>query len=221
MPGVCFVRNNRDRKQLFEAQLNLILDRDLRLVADTNLPFTRLRILVKLLAENQNRPINLADLARKSRISVPTLTKILNGLESIFFIRQIPCEGTESRPTYFLEDQGEASFLNEGGFDSMSNVERLAYSHLRIPFFYTPGLNFDCFQYRQQGGAYVQFAFRAEGRVIGFICTLEEQPSMGSIRSGISFRKTYPNSKVIYLHPGSSVRILSSNEASLPLSYFL
>ena len=221
LPGICFVRNERDRKQLFESQLNLILDRDLRLVCDTNLSFLRLRVLVRLLAENQNRPLNVAELARKSRISAPTLTKVLAGLEAIFFIRQIPCEGSESRPTYFLEDQGEASFLNVGGYDSMSNLERLAYNQLRVPFFYTPGLNFECFQYRQQGGAYVQLAFRAEGRVIGFICSLDDKPSLSSIRSGISFRMAYPNSKIVYLHPGSIASVLNENEASLPISYFL
>jgi predicted AAA+ superfamily ATPase len=224
LPGICFVRNERDRKQLFESQLNLILDRDLRLVCDTQLSFLRLRVLVRLLAENQNRPLNLAELARKSRISTPTLTKILIGLEAIFFMRQIPCEGSESRPTYFLEDQGEATFLNEGGFDSMSDFERLAYSQLRVPFFYTPGLNFECFQYRQQGGALVQLAFRASGRVIGFLCSLDEKPSLGCIRSGMSFRKTYPGSKVIYLHPGSSqkptVTVLNEDEVSLPIQAF-
>jgi len=220
LPGICFVRNERDRKQLFESQLNLILDRDLRLVCDTNLSFLRLRVLVRLIAENQNKPLNISELSRKSRISSPTLTKVLNGLEAIFFIRQIPCEGTESHPTYFLEDQGEATFLNEGGYDSMSDFERLAYSQLRVPFFYTPGLNFECFQYRQQGGAYVQLAFRAEGRVIGFICSMEEKPSLSCIRSGASFRMTYPNAKVIYLHPGSVASILNENEASLPIFYF-
>ncbi len=224
LPGICFTRNERDRKQLFESQLNLILDRDLRLVCDTQLSFLRLRVLVRLLAENQNRPLNLAELARKSRISTPTLTKILTGLEAIFFIRQIPCEGSESRPTYFLEDQGEATFLNEGGFDSMSDFERLAYSQLRIPFFYTPGLNFECFQYRQQGGALVQLAFRAAGRVIGFLCSLDEKPSLGCIRSGMSFRKTYPGAKVIYLHPGSpkkfSATVLNEHEVSLPIAAF-
>lgn len=221
LPGILFTRNKRDRSELLESQLNLILDRDLRLVCDTTLPLSRLRVLARLLAEMQNRPMNLSELARRSRISAPTLRKILAGLEAVFWLRQVPCEGDESHPVYFLEDQGEAFHLAGTRYDSVLDLERLAFAHLRIPFAYAPGLAYDLFQYRRQGGAYIPLAFRAKGRVIGFSCSLEESPSLSALRSADSFRKSYPGAKVIHLHPGRKILPLSSDEASLPLEFFL
>lgn len=221
LPGLCFIRNDRDRTDLLESQLNLILDRDLRMVCETTLSLSRLRVLLQILAENQNRPANLAEIARKSRISVPTLRKIIVGLQSIFLIRELRCEGNESRPVYFFEDQGEAHYLSKGRSDSADDLERLAYAHLRIPYFYTPGVGFELFQYRQQGGAYVPFAYRVGKEVLGFVCTLESKPSLSMLKSGRSFQAAYPGAKVIYLHPGKEVEILSATEAFLPIECIL
>ncbi len=221
LPGVCFIRNERDRHDLIESQLSLILDRDLRLVCETNLPLIRLRLLVQVLAENQNKPLNHTELSRKTRISTPTLRKLLSGLESIFFIRQVLTEGDEARSVYFLEDQGEATYLARSRYDSIEDLERLAFSHLRIPFSYTPGLAYNLFQYRQQGGAYIPFAFRIKDQVLGFVCQLEQSPSLSATRSTRSFQDKYPGAKVVYLHPHKNILIHNSNEASLPIELFL
>lgn len=221
LPGICFVRNNRDRADLLASQINLILDRDLRLVCDTDLSLNRLLTFVKILAENQNQPLNYAELKRRSRVSEPTLKKLLVGLEAIFFIRTIPTEGDEVRASIFFEDQGEAFYLSSGRFDSFADLERLAFSHLRIPFAYESGLRSELFQYRRRGGAYVPFVFRTENRVIGFICTLDEAPSLSAIRSGQSLKQSYPGAKVVYLHPGTQCKVLNSDEASLPIELFL
>jgi predicted AAA+ superfamily ATPase len=221
LPGLCFIRSPRDYKDLLDSQLNLILDRDLRLVCDTNLPLSRLLILVQLMAQNQNAPLNLAEIARKTRISQPTLRKILAGLEAIFFLRMVRCEGTESRPVYFFEDQGEAHYLAGGRYDALDDLVRLSYAHLRVPFAYEPGFSFECFQYRMQGGASVPLCYRSGRDVIGFICSLDESPSLSAIRSAGSFQKKYPGAKIIHLHPGKKVTVLSTKEASLPVEFFL
>jgi hypothetical protein len=217
LPGICFVRNERDRFDLMESQLDLMLDRDLRLVCETSLSVQRLRILLQLLAQTQNQPLNYTDLSRKARISTPVLRKILVGFEAIYLLRMIPCEGDETSPVYFLEYQGEAQSISKVQFDDMSNLVRLSYAHLRIPFAYTPGLRPDIFQYRRHGGAYVPLACRIKDRVVGFICMLEDQPSLSAQRSGQSFLKHYKNSKVVYLHPGSLYQALSSDELVLPV----
>ncbi len=229
LPGLCFVRNDRDRNDLIEAQLEIILDRDLRLVCETSLSMPRLKALTILLAQLQNVPLNLSDLARKARISVPTLSKLLTGLESIFFIRIIPCEGNEVRPVVFFEDQAEASYLASqrlsgeaaGATDFVSDLERIAFAHLRIPFAYTPGLAWGLTQYRQQGGAYVPFVFRTPGHVLGFICMQESHPPQGASRSAGSFLIKNPQAKVVYLHPGKEIQILNEKEIVLPISLVL
>lgn len=229
LPGICFVRNERDRNDLIASQLNLILDRDLRLVCETSLPLSSLKNLVSHLAALQNTPLNLSDLARKTRISLPTLRKVLTGLEAVFFIRVVACEGNESRPVIFLEDQGEATYLFSqrlsGGSSTattpIAELERLAYAHLRIPFTYTSGVSWGIFQYRQQGGAYVPFVIRALGKALGFICMPESTPSLGSLRSAASFLNKNEAAKLVYLHPGKETAVLNDRELILPIEMVL
>lgn len=225
LPGLCFVRNERDRTSLLEAQIDLILDRDLRLVCDTSLALSALKNVLRMLAELQNVPLNLSELSRKARVSVPTLRKIMTGLESIFMIRMLACEGNEARPVFFFEDQGEASYLaslrvSEGSRPLTHialDLEKLAFAHLRIPFAYTPGLAWQLSQYRQQGGAYVPFVLRASGKTLGVICMEESHPSLSATRSAGSFLQTTANAKVVYLHPGKEIRVLNERELVLPM----
>lgn len=229
LPGICFVRNDRDRHDLIESQIDLILDRDLRLVCDSNLSLSSLKNLLRLLAQMQNVPLNLSELARKAKISAPTLRKILTGLEAVFFIRTLRCEGNEARPVLFFEDQGEASYLGSlrlsheaPAFSNfVHDLERLAFAHLRIPFAYTPGVSLDISQYRQQGGAYVPFVLQSSNKSLGVICMQESHPSLAALRSAASFLKYASNAKVVYLHPGKDIEILNERELVLPMTLIL
>ena len=217
LPGICFVRDSRDRKDLIESQLDLILDRDLRLVCETEVPLPQLRSLARLIAQNQNKPLNFSEISRKSRISTPTLKKIIRGLESIFFVRILSTHGNESRPVVFLEDQGEATYLAQGTYDEIDDLERICFAHIRVPLAYEPGLSFEIHQYRQQGGAYLPFMVQSEGNVLGFMCSTEEKPSLGAIRSADSFKKNFPGAKVVHLHTGTRTEIIAPDEMTLPI----
>src|SRR5262249_24032128 len=50
LPGLCFVREQRSRDRLLQDLLRTILDRDLRLVYETSLPFSDLNALCSELA---------------------------------------------------------------------------------------------------------------------------------------------------------------------------
>lgn len=229
LPGLCFVRNERDRNDLLESQLDLILDRDLRLVCETTLPLSTLKNLARLLAQIQNTPLNLSELARKARISAPTLRKILSGLESIFLIRMIPCEGNETRPVLFFEDQGEATYLGSLPCPQSTRVdpwmvtelERLAFAHLRIPLTYASGIPWNISQYRQQGGAYLPFVIRSRNHALGVICMQESHPSLGASRSALSFLSRHEQAKLVYLHPGNRIHVLNNRELVLPMELIL
>ncbi len=229
LPGICFVRNERDRNDLIESQIELIFDRDLRLVCETTLPLSSLKNIIRNLAALQNIPLNMAELARKIRVSVPTLHKIIHGLEAIFFIRVVRCEGNEARPVIFFEDQGEASYLaslrlaggSQTGITPVADLERLAFAHLRIPYAYASGLNWELTQFRQQGGAYVPFVFRSQNNALGFLCMEENHPSLGASRSAASFLIQNKKSKLVYLHPGKEIKVLNDRELVLPLTMIL
>ena len=72
LPGVCFIRSVALRAQRFESQLETILDRDLRLILATKLPFQTLRNVLVNLSLMQGEPLDLSALARKTRVSTPT-----------------------------------------------------------------------------------------------------------------------------------------------------
>lgn len=229
LPGVCFVRNDRDRHELIESQLDLILDRDLRLVCETTLPLSSLKNLARLLAQLQNTPLNLSEVSRKSRISPPTLRKILAGFEAIFLVRILPCEGNEARPVLFFEDQGEATYLSSlrlagqppasGSF--VTDLERLTFAHVRVPLTYATGVSFQISQYRQQGGAYVPFVLRAGKNALGLVCMEESHPSLAATRSAASFLSGNAGAKVAFLHPGKTAETLDDRRIVLPIHSIL
>lgn len=224
LPGVCFIRDEALRRLKWEAHIETILQRDLRLILETTLSYTTLRNLLAVLASAQGQPLELLALARKSRISVPTLRKLMAAFEGLFLIRILPTLGGEKRPTVFFEDQGEAQHLADFSNNDLGTLTNLLYMHLRVPFL-TPltrgAEHFEMFQYRTRGGSYIPFGFRHGSQSLGIIPSLEENPTPHVLGSARSFVKTFPDSKVAIIHPFEKVDLIAPNIASLPLSHVL
>ncbi len=208
LPGVFSVRNPGIRRQKFETSLNTILERDLQLIHQTSVGYTNLRLLLESLALNQTRPIEWVRLSRASKISVPSLKKIIHALESMFVIRQIPTEGSEKKSVLYFEDQGEATFLAGNRYDEKTQFERLLFSELRVQAHYRPELEIQMFQFRNRGGAYIPLCFRRHNRVLGIVPILTEKPETGAFATARSFFKSYPESKLIFVHKKSTDEII-------------
>lgn len=69
---------------LSEAHSSPLLERDLRLLVQTSLEYRVLRILLSVLASRLTQPLDLAEVARSARISVPALRRLLSSLEAMF-----------------------------------------------------------------------------------------------------------------------------------------
>ena len=195
LPGACFLRNSEHREDRFESQIETILDRDLRQVLDTKISYERLRELLRHLALQQGNPFEWTHLSRSTRISIPSLRKLIPAFEAIFLIRIIPTEGTEKKSICFLEDQGEAEHLIAGSTPDHQRYLRLLFSYFRHQYHYRLGLSPREFQYRNHGGAYVPFAVHLKTGTLGFVILETENPSESHLASGRSFLKKYPNSK--------------------------
>ena len=221
LPRVCLTREAHHRSQLIETQLETILDRDLKLLLATKLSYQTLRSVLAFLAKTQGEPLNLAETARKTRISLPTLRGLLNIFEQIFLIRRIISLGDEKRPVIFLEDQGEASHLTPEGYDPHSNWLRILYANLRIPYALKPELQCTFFQYRTRGGAYVPLAVRSGKSIIGFLISLEANPQRSILMSAASFGKRFPGARVAILHPYERRNILSPSLIEMPFADLL
>lgn len=219
LPGVCFIRDVKMRRLKWESQLETILERDLELISETTLSYGVKRYVLSELARRQGQPLDYKELSRKTRVSVPALRKLLLAFEGLFLIRFIPSEGGEKRPTLFLEDQGEAQHLTDFQIDEYSLFTNCLYMHLRTPFQVPLGTlesSARLAQYRTRGGAYVPFAFFSGSSGIGVVPSLEENPSRSLLGSSKSFLDTFPNSKVVIIHPYERFEILGENLVLLP-----
>ncbi len=213
LPGVFAVRDIGIREQKLETQLATMLDRDLKLILQTTLPYATLRLLLATLAKMQGLPIDLANLSRQSRISVPTIRKLLIAFESMFLIRILQTRGTEAKPIIFLEDQGEASFLMAGQHHDLGDLLRFCFANLRTQLIYRSELKTEFFQYRNRGGAHVPLAAQINTGTkrfyLGFIPVLGMTPTQHDLGSAYSFLRKFSGSKILFVTLDDADRILS------------
>jgi predicted AAA+ superfamily ATPase len=220
LPGVCFLRKEEHRQARLRSQLETIIERDLQLIYQTTLPSRTVLQFLQALAADQNKPLDLRGLARRSGISVPTTKQLIRAFESLFVIRLIPTRG-ERTPVLFFEDQAEASYLASQGYDGMTDFIRLGFANLRQAYHYRPELQAEVFQYRTRSGAYVPIAFQTKAGTIGYIFSLDESPSPQALASAKSFLDRFPQSRVVILHQFKRVQVLNPNIALCPLSLLL
>lgn len=213
LPGLFAVRDLGIREQKFETQLNTMLERDLKLIVQTTLAYATVRLLLTTLARVQGLPLDLAYLSRQSRISVPTVKKLLIAFESMFLIRRLKTEGTEAKSVVFLEDQGEASFLTMGQNNELDDLLRFSFANLRTQLAYKTELKGDFFQYRNRGGAHVPLAVQINTgkskHYLGLIPILGTTPTHHDLGSAYSFLKKFSSSKVLFITLDDVDRILS------------
>ncbi|MCM2276802.1 MAG: AAA family ATPase [Oligoflexia bacterium] len=208
LPGIFAIRDESIRRQRFETQINTLLERDLKLIQQTTLSYRVLRHLLALLAERNGAPLDLAALNRETRISVPTLKKLLSAFEAMFLIRILPTEGSQKRPVVFFEDIGEANALFDHSRHPLNQLTAFLFNNLRAQVAYRPDSGISIFQFRNRGGSLVPLCFRAGGACLGIIPILEETPDLSAIRSARSFVGTYRDAKVLLVHRGAADRII-------------
>lgn len=209
LPGIFGIRDDAVRQQHFETQINTLLERDLKLILQTTLGYRPLRQLLVLLARQNGAPLDLASLNRETRISVPTLRKLITAFEAMFLIRVIPTEGTQKRPVVFFEDMGEANALYDHAEHPITRLTSFLFTNLRTQVAYRPDLGITVFQFRNRGGSLIPLCFKKGSARIGIIPMLDESPDLSSIRSARSFTETYPGAKVLLVHLGNQDRIIT------------
>lgn len=218
LPGIFAVRDPAIRRQRFETQINTLLERDLKLIVETTLSYRSLKNLLAVLAHYQAQPLEYTEVSRQSRVSVPTLRKLIAAFEAMFLIRLVETEGTEKKPVLFFEDQGEASFLAATGYPELIQMTRFIFSQIRHQWVYRPEVEGDLFQYRTRGGAFVPLCLRTKWGELGIIPILNENPNESEMASSKSFLNTYPKAKVIFVSLGSEDQVISSRLRTLSMS---
>lgn len=223
LPGVCFLRDDKQRALRLEDQLLTILDRDLRLVRKITLSLTDLRGLVGALSDAQGTPLDYTALRKQTGISTPTIKKIISALEAVFLIRLLPIEGTSSRGTSVLfEDLAERVHVCTREVSASERFAHLCFHEARSQFQYHQGLSWSASHYRTRGGARIPFVFKAKQGELGLLPL--DSPDDISLHSGSirSFFAHFSRGKILALHPGAKPpRILNERVASAPLAMII
>ncbi len=198
LPGLCFLREDSLRRKNIEEQMVLMLDRDLRTIHGTNLPYRQILDFVRLLAENEGIKIKHSVIRRKIGISEETQKHLLYTLEALFLIRALKIEGDSAGNVYYFEDQAEHRFLAPNS-SSIKSFEGLFYRNLRIQLFYQIDRTYTFFKYQTRGGASVPIAIDIDGKKIGFIVIEEDEPTKSHTMSAHSFLRKYGNAKIVFV----------------------
>ncbi len=221
LPGLCFVRADSTRQTLLRDLVETILDRDVRLVYPTSLPFEQIRALCSYIAQRPLEPINLQEIRRETSLSPVTTNKLLRALEGVFLLRRIPFLGDAHKKEAFLfEDQLEAHAFTGSHEAHEQEWLGLFYRNARAQFSYRFGGSARYSSYATRGGAQVPFVIEYESRKIGFfVFSSADDIDRKAIASSESFLKNYDKGRVIFAVINShSPELLSERMAQLPLS---
>jgi len=219
LPGIALLREASIREQKFETQINTILERDLKLLLQTSLNYRTVRTLLSTLALRIGTPLDWASLSRDTRISVPTVKKLLDAFESMYLIRVIPTSGSRRKPVVFFEDAGEARFLAEHFQSPRIPLLNTLFSNLHTQIAYRPELAIKMYQYRTRGGVTIPLCFRGGDSHLGVLPLLDDSPNQSEIASARSFVRSHDQAKVLLVHTGSRdwvvekrIRVVSASQ---------
>ncbi|MBI3535779.1 MAG: ATP-binding protein [Deltaproteobacteria bacterium] len=221
LPGICFFRETSIRIAKFENHINTLLNRDLRLVSKTNLPYTSLRALLEYLSKNQGNPFALKAASDFSQISPISIKKILYAYEALFLIRPVlSIPGGEKKITYFFEDQGFATWINNDKNNPAYDIMRGLYANLRQEYFYKPKINGKIQTYRTKNGVHVPLVFSSNAGILGVISSVDSYPAPKILAGAQAFLKKYPHAKVIIATRGKET-VFKTEQIFLIPYYFL
>lgn len=222
LPGICFQRNPKLRGARFQSHLETILDRDLRLVSETNLSKLSLLTVLRALARHQGLPLDWTQLRYETGISTITLKKLFSAFESLFLIRPILEYDKATIKTFYFEDQGIASHLT--GFTCVpliNDFTRFLYANLREQFHYQMNLDYEVSCYQTRGGAQIPLVFRSSTFEVGVIPQLEDYPSRSALKSADSFLKKRLNSFLIIVTESGAPRKIRDRLFTAPWYVFI
>ena len=219
LPGMCFTREGRLRREQLTDLHNLILDRDLKMIVDTRLSVGTLRSFLQILARSALEPYNASEVKRLLGLANVTQRSLLYALESIFLIRPIPILGSP-KLSYLFEDQFEEYFLSQNSLPEMVQATTLLYRNIRAQFSYRVGQTATFKTYQTRSNARVPLVVDSgDGGLLGFIPTETQIPSLSQSRSADSFLRKFSDAKIVYASiettPG---RILDSRCLVCPLT---
>lgn len=220
LPGICFFREAHIRASHFETHLETLLERDIRLLINTQLSYRQLKLLLSTIAISQGIPISFSALAKVIGTTTPTVRKVIQAMEGMFLIRLISTE-KQNRPVAFLEDQGMATYLITEKLPQEADLNRGLFACILPQFLYRPETVSTFYQYRTRGGAKVSLAIKSHLGRVGILPVPSATPTSSAIASARSFIANSPQARAIIAHQGHEIRQISDSIVSLPFQLLI
>ena len=213
MPGICFLRDSSQREAAFSSLVETIIERDFYFVRASKVRAALLLELLADLAVSQGDPISFSVLAKKYRVSLPTIKVIIRTFEDLFLIRW-------HGKTCFFEDLGIRNHLVESrGLHLTRPIESLVFSQLKAARAYLKEEAIRIHPYQTRGGAYVPFVLETKSH--GTIAiAIDEEPVLSekSVKSLYSFVKQSPTATLLHFHSGKNSTLHKGKIISLPIT---
>ncbi len=198
-PGLFLLREQQARDRLMQDILRTILDRDIRLVYETPLPYSDLYGLCSELARHPLEAVQFKPLQRRLGLSSSTIKHLIDAFEAIYLLRKLPIEGGGRKGfSVWFEDQFEQNHLAGHGLSPELKRAGLAFRNARAQFEYRLGSTPIYFRYLTRAGASIPLGIRQNQDVLGILPLKSIEDFGRAERASISsFLKTYNHSKVI------------------------
>ncbi|MEK6706931.1 MAG: AAA family ATPase [Bdellovibrionota bacterium] len=198
LPGLCFIREERLRREAMLALHQLMLDRDLRLILETRLSLEAITRFLRLIAANGFNPYNASEMKRRTGLSHQTQKNLLFAMESIFLIRRIPITG-RSGEIILMEDQYEELVLSDASHPNQDQLLSAFFRNSRAQFEYRLGSTVRYESYQTRSGARIPIVIVSDGGKLGVIVIENDTPTLSQRRSVDSFLRHHANAKALYL----------------------
>ena len=177
--------------------------------------------LAQYISRNQGSPFNYSKCQKETGLSASTIKKLIGALEAVFILRRLKVEGSFSGEVFYLEDHAESQLLSQESLSSQEVLEQLIYRNLRVQLYYNLGLSFREFYYETRGGVRIPYAIQANNHNLAILPTEAELPNRSERAGAASFLKKYINSRVLFLHSGSTAQVIDEKSLSAPLFWFI
>jgi predicted AAA+ superfamily ATPase len=222
LPGICFVREERFRRERMDSLHQLMLDRDLRLITETKLSLQTLVRFLQAIASFGWQPYNGSEVKRRLGLSYATQKNILSAFEAIYLIRRIPSLTSKSE-IIVLEDQLEQFLLSSVKMAAEDALIGLVYRNARAQFMYHEDAAASAGYFSLRTGAIIPLVFRQNESAIGIVIVQDDVISPSVRRSIDRFLLDYPSAKMMIMttQPDIEAVAVSSRIYRAPLWRFM
>lgn len=216
------MRNERIRSERLRDQLLLILDRDLRMVYPSSVPYVQILDFVRQLSQQEGEPFQSTTLRGLTGLAEATQKKLLQALEAVFLVRLLSIEGDRKGVCVYFEDQAEHLSVHEEKPDPQKAFEGLIYRNLRASFFYEVGLDFRFFQFRARPDVRIPFAVKTKDGCLGVLPVLGDAPTRKDRRMAHRFLQRYsPATVLVVTRDHAATHVLEPRILQIPAERLL